>query len=116
MSYSIGVVGGDIPISIEFFDLEIRNGGASIGEGIHRKAGNMIHYVYSTRGGYLYMVGRYNQAPKLQNQDEFVLSVPEKTSQSHIDTLAHRKFMDHLRRPRKVNHDRHVAKKELATV
>ncbi|MBX3072498.1 hypothetical protein KF707_06500 [Candidatus Obscuribacterales bacterium] len=75
----------------------------------------MIHYVYSTRGGYLYMVGRYNQAPKLQNQDEFVLTVPDKTSQTQIDSLAHRQFMDHLRKPRKVVHARH-AKKELATV
>ena len=75
----------------------------------------MIHYVYSTRGGYLYMVGRYNQAPKLQKQDEFVLTVPDKTSQTQIDSLAHRQFMDHLRKPRKVVHARH-AKKELATV
>ncbi|MDZ4836978.1 MAG: hypothetical protein SGJ27_24615 [Candidatus Melainabacteria bacterium] len=75
----------------------------------------MIHYVYSTRGGYLYMVGRHTQAPKLKTQDEFVLTVPDKTSQSHIDALAHTRFMDHLRRPRKVNHERH-AKKELAAV
>jgi hypothetical protein len=84
-------------------------------ESKERQAGIMIHYVYSTRGGYLYMVGRYNQAPKLQNQDEFVLTVPDKTSQTQIDSLAHRQFMDHLRKPRKVVHARH-AKKELATV
>jgi hypothetical protein len=86
-----------------------------------RKAGGMIHYVYSTRGGYLYLVGKHNQQPKIEDGTEFVLSVPDKTSQSHIDTLAHRKFMDHLRRPRKVVHDRHkhetkVVEKELATV
>ncbi|MCW5821236.1 MAG: hypothetical protein KIT34_00445 [Cyanobacteria bacterium TGS_CYA1] len=66
----------------------------------------MIHYVYATRGGYLYLVGKHNNAPKVSN-DEFVLSVPEKTSQAQIDTLAHRRFMDHLRRPRKVAHERH---------
>jgi hypothetical protein len=81
----------------------------------------MIHYVYSTRGGYLYLVGKHNQQPKIEDGTEFVLSVPDKTSQSHIDTLAHRKFMDHLRRPRKVVHDRHkhetkVVEKELVTV
>lgn len=79
----------------------------------------MIHYVYATRGGYLYLVGRYNQsqAPKTENHDEFVLSVPEKTPQVQIDTLAHRRFMEHLRRPRKM-HERHAHKsgKELATV
>ncbi len=66
----------------------------------------MIHYVYATRGGYLYLVGKHNSAPKVNN-DEFVLTVPEKTSQAQIDTLAHRRFMDHLRRPRKVVHERH---------
>jgi hypothetical protein len=77
----------------------------------------MIHYVYSTRGGYLYLVGKYNQPPKLENVGDFVLSVPDKTSQTQIDTLAHRRFMDHLRRPRKVVHDRHkTAERELATV
>lgn len=81
----------------------------------------MIHYVYSTRGGYLYLVGKYNQQPKsVDPTSEFVLSVPDKTSQSHIDTLAHRHFMDHLRRPRKVVHDRHKAEtkveRELVTV
>ena len=68
----------------------------------------MIHYVYATRGGYLYLVGRYNSRPKVSNSDEFVLSVPDKTPQVQIDTLAHRRFMEHLRRPRKVNHDRHA--------
>jgi hypothetical protein len=80
----------------------------------------MIHYVYATRGGYLYLVGRYAHRPKVQKADEFVLSVPEKTSQASIDTLAHHRFVDHLRRPRKSSHDRHrggaVAERELATV
>ena len=79
----------------------------------------MIHYLYATRGGYLYMVGRYNHKPKAEGVGEFVLSVPEKTSQVAIDSLAHKRFMDHLRRPRKVNHDRHhheSQKRELATV
>lgn len=67
----------------------------------------MIHYVYATRGGYLYLVGRYSHRPKLQDAAEFVLSVPDKTPQIAIDTLAHRRFMEHLRRPRKVAHDRH---------
>jgi hypothetical protein len=67
----------------------------------------MIHYVYATRGGYLYMVGKYGHKPTVKKPDEFVLSVPEKTSQLSIDTLAHKRFMDHLRRPRKVAHDRH---------
>ncbi|MBX9694153.1 MAG: hypothetical protein K2Z81_17350 [Cyanobacteria bacterium] len=75
----------------------------------------MIHYVYATRGGYLYLKGRFNHQPKVENSDEFILSVPDKTPQAHIDTLAHKRFMDHLRRPRKVQHDRHH-KKELATV
>lgn len=78
----------------------------------------MIHYVYATRGGYLYLVGRHSHKPKVENQGEFVLSVPEKTPQSQIDTLAHRRFMDHLSRPRKVMHDRHKggAEKHMATV
>ncbi|MBS1992534.1 MAG: hypothetical protein JSS86_21705 [Cyanobacteria bacterium SZAS LIN-2] len=67
----------------------------------------MIHYVYSTRGGYLYLVGKYNNQPKVENTTDFVLSVPDKTSQTQIDTLAHRRFLEHLRRPRKVVHDRH---------
>lgn len=75
----------------------------------------MIHYVYATRGGYLYLVGRYNQEPKVAKSDEFVLSVPEKTPQVQIDTLAHRRFMDHLRRPRRAMHERH-GKKEMASV
>ncbi|MBK9145774.1 MAG: hypothetical protein IPM23_25155 [Candidatus Melainabacteria bacterium] len=77
----------------------------------------MIHYVYATRGGYLYLVGRYNKQPKLSNNDEFVLSVPDKTPQAQIDTLAHHRFMDHLRRPRRVvAHDRHKHGKELSAV
>ncbi len=78
----------------------------------------MIHYVYATRGGYLYLVGRYSHRPKAHNTGEFVLSVPEKTSQVAIDTLAHRRFMEHLRRPRKANHDRHrtaAPERELVT-
>ena len=75
----------------------------------------MIHYVYATRGGYLYLKGRYTSVPSVQESDEFVLSVPEKTSQQQIDTLAHKRFMDHLKRPRKVNHNRHH-NKELALV
>lgn len=81
----------------------------------------MIHYVYSTRGGYLYLVGKYNQQPKVEGATEFVLSVPDKTSQTHIDTLAHRRFMEHLRRPRKVMHHSHKTEnksteRELVTV
>jgi len=77
----------------------------------------MIHYVYATRGGYLYLVGRYSHKPKVEDAGEFVLSVPEKTSQAQIDTLAHRRFIDHMRRPRKVAHDRHRhVEKELVTV
>jgi len=79
----------------------------------------MIHYKYATRGGYLYMVGKYSSEPKVENSDEFILSVPDKTAQSSIDTLAHRRFMDHLRRPRRVEHDRHHRHehaKELVTV
>lgn len=79
----------------------------------------MIHYVYATRGGYLYLVGRYTHRPKVQKSGEFVLSVPEKTSQLSIDTLAHRRFVEHLRRPRKVAHGRHhgaPAERELVTV
>lgn len=70
----------------------------------------MIHYLYATRGGYLYLVGRYNAQPKAENEGEFVLSVPEKTSQAAIDTQAHRRFMEHLRKPRRVAHDRHHGK------
>ncbi len=106
--------------NLGYFESTFENGwGTKLAQAItERQAGSMIHYVYSTRGGYLYMVGRYNQTPKMQNKDEFVLSVPEKTSQAHIDTLAHRKFMEHLRRPRKVSHERHThkAEKELAIV
>jgi hypothetical protein len=77
----------------------------------------MIHYLYATRGGYLYLVGRYANRPKAEGLGEFVLSVPDKTPQVAIDTLAHKRFMDHLRRPRKVQHERHHAKeKELAAV
>jgi hypothetical protein len=77
----------------------------------------MIHYVYATRGGYLYLVGHYGTRPKVES-GEFVLSVPDKTPQITIDTLAHRRFMDHLRRPRKIVHDRHKtsADKQLAAV
>ena len=67
----------------------------------------MIHYLYATRGGYLYLVGRYNAQPKAENEGEFVLSVPDKTSQAAIDTLAHRNFIEHLRKPRRVATDRH---------
>ncbi|MBX9689371.1 MAG: hypothetical protein K2X81_02000 [Candidatus Obscuribacterales bacterium] len=76
----------------------------------------MIHYLYATRGGYLYLVGRYNSQPKAENEGEFVLSVPEKTSQAAIDTLAHRRFMEHLRRPRRAAHHHHHAHREVATV
>ncbi len=77
----------------------------------------MIHYVYATRGGYLYQVGRYSHEPKVENAGEFVLSVPDKTPQISIDSLAHRRFMDHLRRPRKVQHERHHRQeRELAAV
>jgi len=82
----------------------------------------MIHYVYSTRGGYLYLVGKHNQEPKVEEgNSEFVLSVPDKTSQTQIDTLAHKRFMDHLRRPRRAAHDRHkvetkVVERELVNV
>jgi hypothetical protein len=78
----------------------------------------MIHYHYSTRGGYLYLLGRYSHRPPVENPGEFILSVPDKTPQASIDTLAHRRFMDHLRRPRKVVHDRHknhTHEKELVT-
>lgn len=79
----------------------------------------MIHYVYSTRGGYLYLVGKHNQEPKVEENSEFVLSVPDKTSQTQIDTLAHKRFMDHLRRPRRLAHHSHkveTKERELATV
>lgn len=76
----------------------------------------MIHYLYATRGGYLYLVGRYNTQPKVENDGEFVLSVPEKTSQAAIDTQAHGRFMEHLRRPRRAAHHHHRAHHEAATV
>lgn len=82
---------------------------------VQKKVAHMIHYLYATRGGYLYLVGRYNAQPKAENEGEFVLSVPEKTSQAAIDTLAHRRFMEHLRKPRRVAHTRHHHQ-ELATV
>ncbi len=76
----------------------------------------MIHYHYATRGGYLYLLGRYSQKPEVGN-DEVVLSVPDKTPQVSIDTLAHRRFMEHLRRPWKPAHDRHHnTAEELALV
>ena len=66
------------------------------------------------------MMGKYANQPKADGLGEFVLSVPEKTSQNAIDTLAHKRFMDHLRRPRKASHERHHAPapqdKELALV
>jgi hypothetical protein len=81
----------------------------------------MIHYVYATRGGYLYMVGKYGSKPNASNPGEFVVSVPDKTSQVSIDGQAHKRFIEHLRRPRKVAvaHDRHRAashEKELIAV
>ena len=79
----------------------------------------MIHYIYATRGGYLYMVGKYGYKPTTTKADEFVISVPDKTSQVSIDGLAHKRFMDHLRHPRKMTHDRHRAsnvEKTLVTV
>lgn len=77
----------------------------------------MIHYHYATRGGYLYLIGRYAHEPKSE-VGEFVLSFPDKTPQLTVDTLAHRRFMDHLRRPRKIAHDRHktTADRQLAAV
>ena len=69
----------------------------------------MIHYVYATRGGYLYMLGKYGHKPTNSKAGEFVVSVPDKTPQISIDGLAHTRFMEHLRRPRKVTHDRHRA-------
>lgn len=93
----------------------VRDSTLDLGE-LERQA-SMIHYVYATRGGYLYQMGRYTNKPAVENSGEFVLSVPEKTSQSQIDTLAHRQFMDHLRRPRKAAHERHAkTERELATV
>jgi hypothetical protein len=78
----------------------------------------MIHYVYATRGGYLYMLGKYGSKPTVSNSDEFVVSVPDKTPQISIDSLAHKRFMEHLRRPRKIAHDRHrgVQEKDLVKV
>ena len=71
----------------------------------------MIHYVYATRGGYLYLVGRHNNQPKINKEEEFVVSVPEKTSQAQIDTMAHHHFVENLRRPKraKANHQQHKA-------
>jgi hypothetical protein len=76
----------------------------------------MLHYVYATRGGYLYMLGKYENKPTTRKPDEFVLSVPDKTPQISIDSLAHKRFMDHLRRPRKIVHDRHRANHEKEVV
>jgi hypothetical protein len=81
----------------------------------------MIHYLYATRGGYLYLVGRYSERPKAEKMGEFILSVPEKTPQAAIDTLAHRRFMDHLRKPRKPiaaqqQKRHHKEEKQLVTV
>jgi hypothetical protein len=78
----------------------------------------MIHYVYATRGGYLYMVGKYGFKPAASKPGEFVVSVPDKTPQVSIDGLAHKRFMEHLRRPRKITHDRHRpgVEKELVAV
>lgn len=76
----------------------------------------MIHYVYATRGGYLYLVGRHNNQPKINKDEEFIVSVPEKTSQAQIDTMAHHRFLDHLRRPKRVGAGRHLHNKAVATV
>tara|TARA_Y100001933_G_C18696743_1_gene437309 strand:- start:49 stop:276 length:228 start_codon:yes stop_codon:yes gene_type:complete len=70
----------------------------------------MIHYVYATRGGYLYLVGRHNNQPKINKEEEFVVSVPEKTSQAQIDSMAHHHFVENLRRPKRVSADRHQHK------
>lgn len=67
----------------------------------------MIHYKYATRGGYLYLVGKYNSQPQVSESEEFLLSVPDKTPQSTIDSLAHKRFMEHLRKPRRSSHERH---------
>jgi hypothetical protein len=100
-----------------YLDVPRRSPERSIIGFLLQKAGGMIHYLYATRGGYLYLVGRYTARPKADGVGEFVLSVPDKTSQVAIDTLAHRRFMEHLRRPRKVQHERHHGKeKELVTV
>lgn len=80
-----------------------------------RKVVTMTHYLYATRGGYLYLVGRYNAQPKAENEGEFILTVPEKTPQAHIDTMAHKRFMEHLRRPRR-NHHHHRSHHEAAKV
>jgi hypothetical protein len=72
----------------------------------------MIHYVYATRGGYLYMLGKSGHKPAANKPGEFVVSVPDKTPQASIDGLAHKRFLEHLRRPRRVVHDRHHAAKE----
>jgi hypothetical protein len=76
----------------------------------------MIHYVYATRGGYLYMLGKYGIKPVADNPDEFVVSVPDKTPQASIDRLAHKGFLEHLRRPRRISHDRHHTAKEKSLV
>lgn len=76
----------------------------------------MIHYVYATRGGYLYMLGKYGSKPAADKPGEFIVSVPDKTSQASIDSLAHKRFVEHLRRPRKVSHERHHAAKEKTLV
>jgi hypothetical protein len=76
----------------------------------------MIHYLYATRGGYLYLLGRYNSQPKVEKEGEFVLSVPEKTPQAAIDNLAHRNFMEQLRRPRRAAHHHHRSHHEAALV
>lgn len=76
----------------------------------------MIHYVYATRGGYLYLVGRHNNQPKINKDEEFVVSVPEKTSQAQIDTMAHNHFLNHLRRPKRAGLNRHQHNKVVAPV
>ena len=81
-----------------------------------KKVATMIHYLYATRGGYLYLVGRYNSQPKADKEGEFVLSVPDKTPQAAIDTMAHRNFMEHLRRPRRQTLHHHHNVHETATV
>lgn len=96
------------------FELLLASGG-----GVEIKGGIfMTHYLYATRGGYLYLVGRYNSAPKAEKDGEFVLSVPEKTPQAAIDSLAHRRFMEHLRRPRRAHgvHHHHKTAQETASV
>lgn len=86
------------------------------GGGKKKKVVSMTHYLYATRGGYLYLVGRYNSQPKAENEGEFVLTVPEKTSQAAIDSLAHRRFLEHLRRPRRHSHHHRNNHHEMAGV